>query len=964
MEPDTLSPWEPLPKEPVPDPPPRRSVKQVLLRGVGLGVLVTLFMGLLGIATILGVYAYYAASLPLPEELYQRTTSFKSAKIYDRHGALLFEVFDPLGGRRTLIDYKDIPQMLIEATVATEDATFFSNPGLNPLAIARALYVDLRQGEVVQGASTITQQLVKNLFLSTERTLKRKVKEAILAAEITRRYSKAEVLEIYLNEIYLGNLAYGIGAASETYYDKHVSELELSEAALLAGLIQAPALYDPYTHPDAALARRATVLRLMHERGYITRTELTTASNEPLGVVPQSLVMEAPHMVMYVREQLEQLYGPEMLYKGGLQVYTTLDLDLQHLAEDIAREKIATLRERDATNAALVAMDPRTGDVLAMLGSVDFYDPEISGQVNVAARLRQPGSTIKPFTYLAALERGWTAGTMLMDVEQEFPDGANPPYKPHDYDHKEMGPVSMRTALACSRNIPAVSTLYQIGIPALLEVCERLGIHSLNRADYGLSLTLGGGDMTLLEMTGAYAALANGGYRVEPRTILYIEDQQGRIIQPQVMPELQRAMDPRHAYLLTDILADDEARIPTFGRNSALKLDFPSAAKTGTTDDYHDSWTVGYTPELVTGVWVGNSDNTPMKKLSGVRGAGPIWHDFMTKALATSPHTGFPRPDGLVELSVCPISGQLHTDACPKARTELFLAENTPPKCTVHQRLDICKVTGKLATDYCPADSVEEREYQDFGAEWDEWAREHGYNVPPRETCPLHTGPVHVRIEAPDKTTAGIITVRGTTEMPDFRHYAIEYGKGAAPKRWKRITPEITSPVVDGVLCRWDARALRGGTYTLRLLVSDQHGHLAEARTQVEILRPTAVLTPTWTPGPSATATPVSSATASPTLTPWPTLTLGATATLPPTELPTERPTRPTETSLPTATLPPTETLEPATPTTVPSATPAPPTATSQPSATPQASATDEPTASPTPTESPSLSETPDSVAF
>jgi membrane peptidoglycan carboxypeptidase len=660
-----------------------------------------------------------------------------------------------------------------------------------------------------------------------------------------------------------------------------------------------------------------------------------------------------------------------MLYKGGLQVYTTLDLDLQHLAEDIAREKIATLRERDATNAALVAIDPRTGDVLAMLGSVDFYDPEISGQVNVAARLRQPGSTIKPFTYLAALERGWTAGTMLMDVEQEFPDGANPPYKPHDYDHKEMGPVSMRTALACSRNIPAVSTLYQIGIPALLEVCERLGIHSLDRSDYGLSLTLGGGDVTLLELTGAYAALANGGYRVEPRTILYIEDQQGRIIQPQVAPELQRAMDPRHAYILTDILSDDEARIPTFGRNSALKLDFPSAAKTGTTDDYRDSWTVGYTPDLVTGVWVGNSDNAPMKKLSGVRGAGPIWHDFMTNALASSPHPEFPRPDelvpgtdGLVEIAVCPISGQLHTDACPKARTELFLAENTPPKCTVHRRLRICKVTDKLATDYCPADSVEEREYQDFGAEWDEWAHEQGYNVPPRETCPLHTGPVHIHIEAPDKTTPSIIPVRGTTEMPDFGHYAIEYGKGAAPKRWTRITPEITSPVIDGVLCSWDARALKGGTYTLRLLVSDQHGHLAEARTQVEIRQPTVMPTPTWTPGPSATITPVSSATASPTLTPWPTLTLGATATLPPTALPTERPTRPTETSLPTATLPPTETPEPATPTATPSTTPAPPTATPQPSATPQSSATSEPTSTPTPTESPGPSETPDSVAF
>ncbi|MBC7256092.1 MAG: transglycosylase domain-containing protein, partial [Chloroflexi bacterium] len=565
--------WEPLEEVRRPEPPRRAperpSVGRAIARGLGWGMFGLLFGLLLALAGAIVAYAYYAVQLPSPQELRQRATAFKSTKIYDRNGRLLFEVFDPLGGRRTLVRRQEMPDILVAAVISTEDATFYTNPGWNPFSIVRALYANLKEGEVVQGGSTITQQLVKNLYLSQERTLARKVQEAILATEITRRYTKDEILELYLNEVYFGNLAYGIEAASETYFAKPVSQLTLPEAALLAGLIQSPALYDPYTAPEAARDRREVVLGLLRARGIITQEEFMQANQAPLGVVSRRIQMEAPHMVMYVRELLEREYGTEVLYKGGLQVYTTLDLEMQHLAEEIVRQKVEELAQYKASNASLVAMDPSTGEILAMVGSVDFWK-EGYGQVNVALRLRQPGSTLKPFTYLAAFERGWSPSTMVMDVSQTFPDGANPPYKPRNYDGKEYGPISVRTALACSRNIPAVATLYQIGLPALLEICQRVGISSLNRPDYGLSLTLGGGDVTLLELTAAYAAFANGGYRVPPRAILYIEDQEGRVIRPQSAPTPMRVMDPRHAYFITHILADPEARKRAFGANNPL----------------------------------------------------------------------------------------------------------------------------------------------------------------------------------------------------------------------------------------------------------------------------------------------------------------------------------------------------------------------------------------------------------
>jgi 1A family penicillin-binding protein len=865
MSPEDTTPWSSLPETEPPsilpeegEPfalPPEPSRLDRLARRAGrvLGLALVIFLAFLLVLALagIGIYASYASSLPSPQELHQRTTPFKSTKIYDRNGRLLFEIFDPTGGRRTVVPYAQIPRAVIDSTVATEDATFFTNPGFSLVAIAKALYRDLRARDLTYGASGITQQLVKNLFLSRERTFSRKIKEAILAAEVTRRYSKEEILEIYLNEVYYGNLAYGIGAAAETYFGKRVSELDLAESALLAGMLQSPAIYDPYTDPPAVLTRRNTVLGLMREKGYITADEHRAAVARDVEVVPRQTILEAPHMVVYVREQLEQAYGTEVLYRGGLQVYTTLDLDLQHMAEHVAQEKVEELRKSKASNAALVAMDPKTGDILAMLGSVDFYDTSIDGQVNVTRSLRQPGSTIKPFTYLAAMEQqGWGPATMVMDVTQSFPDGANPPYKPRNYDGKEYGPISVRTALANSRNIPAVATLQRVGLPALLDVAHRLGINSLNRPDYGLSLTLGGGEVTLLELTAAYAALDNGGYRVTPRTILRIEDQLGNVLVPETRPEMPRVIDARHAYLLTDILADNEARTPTFGANSVLKLSFPSAAKTGTTNDYRDSWTMGYSPDLVTGVWVGNSDNTPMGGVGGSGGAGLIWHDFMEGARGSSHPQGFTRPDGLVEVEVCPVSGQKRTSLCPPAKKELFLQEKAPTsECSVHHHVAICSISGKLATSFCPAESVEQQPYEEYGAAWDEWASKRGLRLPPRESCPVHTAPTRVSLVFPPSPLSGIVQISGSTEVGEFAHYVLEYGIGEEPQDWRRLVEETTAPVSDGILAVWDTREWSDGVYTVRLIVTNRRGGTLEARQRVEIRNasPTPDVSPTPT---------------------------------------------------------------------------------------------------------------------
>jgi len=937
----------------------RRKTKRstTLVQGffiVALAFVLTFFVSL-GLA--IAGYTYIATGLPAPEELRTRSVTFASTKIYDRNGELLYEVFDPQGGRRTLVPLTDISPYLRQATIATEDKRFYQHPGVDPIGIARAVWQNVTEKGIVSGASTITQQLARNVFLSPEeraqRTLSRKIKEAVLATEITRRYSQDAILEIYLNTIYYGNLAYGIEAAAETYFGKTAAELSLAEAALLAGLPQSPAIYDPFTNPEAAKARQAVVLGLMAEEGYITPAQAEAARSEELQFVAQRTDIRAPHFVTYVRQLLEQKYGSAVLYQGGLQVYTTLDPRLQGIAERLAREQIAALADKHTTNAALVAMRPGTGEILAMLGSVDFFNPEIDGQVNVALRLRQPGSAIKPVTYVAAFEKGWTPATLIMDVPTEFPDGANPPYKPTNYDEKFHGPVLVRTALGSSYNVPAVKTLQYVCLPVFLEMAHRLGINSLNRPDYGLSLTLGGGDVTLLELTSAYAVFANSGRQVPPVAVLRIVDNYRRVIEEYQPPEGQPVISPQHAYLITSILSDNEARTSAFGPNSVLKLSRPAAAKTGTTDDWRDNWTIGYTPNLVAGVWVGNSDNTPMAHISGVRGAGPIWHNFMEEALADSPPREFTRPEGIETIEICADSGTIPSQVCPRKKLEIFAAGQGPlgPEHDIHQMVRIDRITGQLATEFCPENLVEEKYFQVYPPDGREWAEQHGIPQPPTETCTLHASPAQVAISQPleGEQVEGMVPVVGQADMPDFSHYVVEYGVTHDPGGWGTVSGPNNTPVESGLLAQWDTRGLHNMGHTLRVLVFDHQGTVVEARVHVVVANPTP--TPSLTPLPTSTPLPTLTSTA--TATPEPTATPTATTevlTATPTATPTETPlatSTPTATSTAVPTEAPAATSTPtATPTEVPTVVPTgTPTATGAPTAT----ATETPTETPTP---------------
>ncbi|MFQ5856565.1 MAG: transglycosylase domain-containing protein [Anaerolineae bacterium] len=623
-----------------------------------------------------------------------RRQIFQTTKIYDRDGRLLNEVFDE--GRRTRVRLSDVPVHMRQATIAVEDDTFYTNPGIDVAGILRSAWRVLRYRQIMGGGSTITQQLVRHVAFSYEERVSqsyiRKLKEILLALILTRSLSKDDILEYYLNEIYYGNLAYGAEAAAQTFFDKSISEVTLAESALLAGLPQAPLSLDPFTDLglEATKKRQRTVLNLMVKNGFISPAEAEAAFEEPLELTPPKVNLLAPHFVVYVRQQLEEMFGPEQVSRGGLTVYTTLDLRFQQLAEKLAREHVAELREEhNLTNAALVALQPGTGQILAMLGSVDYEDDSIDGRVNVAIRERQPGSSIKPITYVTAFEQGLTPAKVIWDVETEIPLAEEGElYRPRNYDEDFHGPVRLRDALANSYNIPAIKLLGEVGIAKTLDTAHRMGIRGLQKDPtyYGLSLTLGGGEVTLLDLTTAYATLANEGGHVPPQAILWVADSDGKVIYEYDPPEPQQMLDPRAVYLVTDILSDNAARTPEFGPNSALKLSQPAAAKTGTTSDFRDNWTLGYTPYLTVGVWAGNSDNSPMIRSSGLTGAAPMWHDFMEGVFASPellselreiinplPQT-FARPEGIVEAEICVLSSlQEPVAECPQKRREIFI---------------------------------------------------------------------------------------------------------------------------------------------------------------------------------------------------------------------------------------------------------------------------------------------------
>lgn len=915
------------PSAPPPAAPPPRP-PQPAKRRWSLGAFVGLGAALFGAFVLLfiGLYAYVARQLPSADDLAQRASQFQSTRIYDRDGGLLYESIDPNAGRRTAVKVDEVAKVMVDATVATEDANFYRHGGVDPLAVVRAVWYAVRERRVVSGASTIPQQLVKRLYLTPERSVRRKVKEAILATEISRRYPKERILEIYLNELYYGNHAYGIHAAARTYFGVAPKDLTLAQAALLAGLPQAPSLHDPYTNPEDAKARRDVVLALMVEGHFVDPAAAKAAADAPLDLQPPpTFEMHAPHFVQYVRGQIEAMYGAESLATYGLEVTTTLDPRSQLVAERTVAEQVAALGGQGASNGALVAIEPATGEVVAFVGSADFEDASIDGQVNMALAPRQPGSTMKPIAYLTAFEgrgRGaedrWSPGTLIPDIEVRYPGGPDGEYVPRNYDRREHGIVTARVALGNSYNIPAVRTLAHIGLPALLDMARRLGITTLDPdRDYGLSLVLGSGEVPLLEMTGAFAVLAAGGVKRPVAAIRKVVDSTGqtRCERGTSAPCTasgagggQQVVSAVDAYLVTDVLRDPNNRRPAFEavlRNLSLADGRPAAVKTGTTDDYRDSLTIGYTPDLVTGVWVGNADRRPMKNTAGSIGAAPIWSRFMSAYHQDVEVHDFTVPDGIAQFEVCADTGTLPSEACPERATHAY-AKDRPPLGADRDLWQIVRLdpaTGLKAADGAPDCLVERKAFKVYPAEFRAWAEANGIEQPPAETSPVDSGEADVEIGEPDDgdPIAGELVLAGTANLPGFEEYSVLLGAGRDPSDFDRIAGPFDQPVTDGVLARVDLSALAAGPYVVRVVARDRCGTERTDDVRIVLDNPTATASPTAaaTLGatPSASPTVIGRATVgpltpkatapgpAPTLAPRPTVAPPPTAA-PPTDAP------------------------------------------------------------------------------
>lgn len=601
---------------------------------------------------LLFLYTFFifkiAYQLPTPDHLLSvkpLTTEF-----YDRNNTLLYRLYD--NENRSLVQLKDLPPYLVQATLAIEDKNFYRHNGVDPLAIGRAAIHDFKNPNNLEGASTITQQLVKNSLLTPERTYARKAKEIILAFWVEKVYSKDNILQMYFNEVPYGGPAWGVEAASEMYFGKHAKDLDLAQAAYLAGLPASPTEYSPYgTQPQLGKKRQVEVLKRMVEEKYISKETADAAAVEELSLASPHSDIKAPHFVMYVKDYLAQTLGSRVVSQGGLKVYTTLDLDLQKQAEQIVKKEVDKLSSFNVQNGAAMITDPKTGQILAMVGSKDYNEPNF-GNYNVTLALRQPGSSIKPITYAAAFKKGYSPGNTILDTPISFTDNWGRSYSPVNYDGRFHGPVSIRTALGSSFNIPAVKLLATIGIEDMIQTARDLGISTFNDSSrYGLSLTLGGGAVKMIDMMSVYGTLANLGVKETPTPIIKVTDSEGNIID-EYKDSNQRVLEPQISYLITSILSDNNARTPAFGPNSLLY--FPGqavAVKTGTSDDKIDNLTFGYTENYVIGVWVGNPDNSPMNQAltSGITGAAPIWRRIFEVLLKDHPSLAFTRPAGISE---------------------------------------------------------------------------------------------------------------------------------------------------------------------------------------------------------------------------------------------------------------------------------------------------------------------------
>ena len=666
-----------------------------------------LFVGLILLFIMAtAVVAFFSFGLPDPNKVIRREGF--STIIYDRNGKVLYDLYNK--ENRIPLEIKDVPKYLQEATVAIEDKDFYKHQGYDVAGIARATVYALT-GRGITGASTLTQQLVKNVLLSPERTVFRKIKEAILAYQIEKKFSKDQILQMYLNEVPYGGTYYGAESAARGYFGKSAKDLTLTESAILAGLPQSPTTYSPLgAHPKAYIDRTKDVLRRMREDGYITAQMEHDATAQLPNVTFASTTgnIKAPHFVFFVKEELIKKYGEQMVESGGLRVTTTLDLDLEQEVEKIVHDEVLKLKAAKASNGAGVVLNPKTGEILAMAGSYDFFDKDF-GAYNVATAQRQPGSSGKPFIYATALEKGYTAATMLVDAKTDYPSGdpEHPIYTPANYDGKYRGPRQLRLALGNSINTVAVKVTALAGLKDIMQNGFNAGISTwepttANMKNVGLSLALGGREVKLLELTSAYGSFATGGEHFDPIAILKVTDSSGKTIFENRAVSGKRVFSPEVSFIISHILSDNVARQEVFGVSNLLIIpNYTVAAKTGTTDEKRDNWTLGYTPSVVVGVWVGNNDNAAMSPTiaSGVTGATPIWNKIMKAALKGINREEFKKPDGVVALEVDALGGGLPRGSDGK-RSEYFVkgTEPTGPS-AIYQTLKISKTNGKLAND-------------------------------------------------------------------------------------------------------------------------------------------------------------------------------------------------------------------------------------------------------------------------
>jgi len=814
---------------------------------------------LVGFIFLFILFAWYAKDLPSPSKLSQQTGY--STVFFDREGKVLYDMYKDKN--RVPVAVEDIPDYLKKATISIEDKNFYSHKGFSQMGMIRAV-LNMFLGRGLQSGSTITQQLIKNVLLTNRQTITRKIQEIILAFEVERRYKKDEILLMYLNEAPYGGSYWGVGTAAEAYFGKSVKDLNLVESAILAGLPQSPSFYSPFIGKNEAWkARTKNVLRRMREDGYITHEQENAALKkvEIIKFSAPKILIEAPHFVFYVKDKIENEYGSKIIDQG-VKIKTTLSLDVQQTVEKIVKEEIGKLKGFNATNAAVIVLDSKTGEILGMVGSYDFNDEKF-GKFNAALGLRQPGSAMKPFTYGLAFEKGYTPSTVFMDVKTIFPDQGGKEYIPENYDGKFRGPVQLRFALGNSINLAAVKLLAVIGLRDFLTKLNDLGLSTFapndeNLKRFGLSLTLGGGETTLLDLTSAYSVLSTGGLKHDINSITDISDFKGKNIYKKVRAQETRVFSSEVSFLLSHILSDNNARIDEFGPNSYLNIPGKTVSvKTGTTDDKRDNWAVGYTKSITVGVWVGNNDNSKMnpKIASGATGASPIWHRIMLELLKKYDDGIMDKPDKVKAITVDGYLGGLPKDGYP-TRAEYYI-DGTEPKdiSPYYKKIKISKSNGKLANDVeIKSGNYEEKDFivitesdpvsTDGKNRWQEainaWTAGQGDNKfkPPTETSDASADSVIVSVKNPEDHSTisnGSLNIKAKiTTFDKIKNIKIKLN-GETRFEWNEDKRDIDETI----------QITKDDVYELQIIATNEKDKQGESTIKFGVNKPWDYVTPT-----------------------------------------------------------------------------------------------------------------------